>query len=259
MKPPSAISGCDCARPRQERILALPRFFPSPPPREERAGVRRHPCFDLKSPLPNPLPVWAGRGSRGHCQAASPRQTTRGFTLPEVLITMTLFLFVLGGVIFAHLFGLRLFQMTNTKLRVTQWARLTTESLADQIHGSYSVQVGNKTTGGFVGFLPGEVNEGTSLLIQPTENPTNYVVYFLNVADQTFQRMDQSGNVAILADSITNQLAFSAQNFSGNLLTNRQNNQVIHLTLEFYHPPTFMERADYFKLETSIKQRVVPQ
>jgi prepilin-type N-terminal cleavage/methylation domain-containing protein len=199
------------------------------------------------------------RSSISGSDCARPRKRGRGFTLPEVLITATLFLFVLGGVIFAHLFGLRLFQMTNTKLWVTQWARLTTESLADQIHGSYSVQVGNKTAGGFVGFLPGETNQGTSLLIQPTENPTNYIVYFVNVADQTFRRTDQSGNAAILADSITNTLAFSAQDFSGNVLTNRQNSQVIHLTLEFYHPPNYMERADYFKLETSMKQRVVPQ
>ena len=47
------------------RSLSLPSFSPSPPPREERVGVRRHPCSELKSPHPSPLPVWAGRGGRG--------------------------------------------------------------------------------------------------------------------------------------------------------------------------------------------------
>ena len=183
----------------------------------------------------------------------------QGFTLPEILIALTIFLFIIVGITYAHLFGLRMFQMTNTKLRVTQWARLTIENLTDQIHGSYNVQVGNKTPGGFTGFLPGETNQGTSLLIQPTENTNNYIVYFVNLADQTFQRTDQSGNAVILADSVTNTVAFSAEDFSGNVLTNNQNNQVIHLMLEFYHPPTYMESADYFKLETSMKQRVLPQ
>jgi prepilin-type N-terminal cleavage/methylation domain-containing protein len=187
------------------------------------------------------------------------RTRYQGFTLPEILIALTIFLLVIAGITYAHVFGLRLFQMTNTKLRVTQWARLTIEKLTDQIHGSYSVQVGNKTPGGFTGFLPGETNQGTGLLIQPTGNTNNYIVYFVNLADQTFQRTDQSGNTVILADSVTNTVAFSAQDFSGNVFTNTQQNQVIHLTLEFYHPPTYMESADYFKLETSMKQRVLPE
>jgi uncharacterized protein YqjF (DUF2071 family) len=44
---------------------ALPPFSPSPPPKEERAGERRHHGFRLNSPLPSPLPVWVGRGRWG--------------------------------------------------------------------------------------------------------------------------------------------------------------------------------------------------
>ena len=101
-----------------------------------------------------------------------------GFTLPEILVTMTIFLFVLIGVTFTNLFGLRLFQMHSTKLKVSQWSRLTIENVADQIHSCYSVQVGNKTAGGFSGFLPGETNQGNGLLIQPTTNAANFIVYF---------------------------------------------------------------------------------
>ena len=46
------------------RILILLPFSPSPPPREERAGERRRNCSQINSPLPSPLPAWAGRGSR---------------------------------------------------------------------------------------------------------------------------------------------------------------------------------------------------
>jgi hypothetical protein len=83
-------------------------------------------------------------------------------------------------------------------------------------------------------------------------------MYFVNLADQTFQRTDHPGNTVKLADSVTNTLPFSAQDFSGTVLTNNNNNQVIHLTLEFYQPARFMQDADYYKLETSVKQRIVP-
>jgi len=188
------------------------------------------------------------------------RQTHHsGFTLPETVMALAILLFIVAGIMYAHLFGLRLFQINNNKLQVTQWGRLTIENLADQIHRSYGVQVGNKTPGGFTGFLPGETNQGNGLLIQPTANTNNYIVYFVDSTSQTFQRTDQAGNAIILADSVTNAVIFAAEDFRGNVLTNNQNNQLIHLTLEFYRPPTYLVDADFFKLESSIKQRVVPQ
>ena len=39
-----------------------PRHAPSPPPREERAGVRRAVLTPADSPHPNPLPVRRGEG-----------------------------------------------------------------------------------------------------------------------------------------------------------------------------------------------------
>ena len=49
----------------------------------------------------------------------------KGFTLPEILIAMTVFLLVLIGIIAANLFGLKMFQITKTKLNVTTWSRQT--------------------------------------------------------------------------------------------------------------------------------------
>jgi prepilin-type N-terminal cleavage/methylation domain-containing protein len=198
------------------------------------------------------LPVPFSGSSRHRSQMLN-----EGFTLPEILIAMTVFLLVVGAIISANLFGLRMFQMTNTKLKVTQWSRQTIENLTDQIHGCNSVYVGNYTTNsGFVGLLDGETQQGNSLLIYRTADTNNYIIYFVNLADQTFQRTDQSGNTVPLANSVTNALAFSAQDLSGTVLTNN-NNQVIHLILEFYQPARFMQDADYYKLETSMKQRVV--
>jgi prepilin-type N-terminal cleavage/methylation domain-containing protein len=197
-----------------------------------------------------PFPV----SSRAHSQILK-----QGFTLPEILIALTIFLLLIGGVMAAHLFGLKMFQMTNDKLIVTQWSRQTIDNLTDQIHGCYSVQVVNVATNGSVAtLLDGETRQGNGLLIYPTADTNNWVVYFVNLADQTLRRTDQAGNAVRLADSITNTLAFSAQDFSGDVLTNNDNS-VIHLTFEFYHPETYLVSADYYKLETSVKQRVMPE
>jgi prepilin-type N-terminal cleavage/methylation domain-containing protein len=181
-----------------------------------------------------------------------------GFTLPEILIAMTVFLLVVGGIISANLFGLRMFQITETKLNVTKWSRETIEKITGEVHACNSLSILTvDTNGNFVGLLDGETQRGNALQIYPTVNTSNYIIYFVNLADQTFRRTDQSSNTVILADSVTNTLAFSAQDLSGNMLTNSQNNQVIHLTLEFHQPARFMQGADYYKLETSMKQRVV--
>ena len=64
----SPISNCG-------RIRTLPPFSPSPPLREERAGVRRHKVLRLKSPLP----ARAGRGRPGQCQDATPNRPVSRF------------------------------------------------------------------------------------------------------------------------------------------------------------------------------------
>jgi prepilin-type N-terminal cleavage/methylation domain-containing protein len=183
----------------------------------------------------------------------------KGFTLPEILIAMTVFLFVVGGIISANLFGLRMFQITETKLNVTQWSRETIEKITGEIHACNSLAILTvDTNGNSAGLLDGEPQQGNALQIYPTANTNNYIIYFVNSADQTFRRTtDQTGTAVILADSVTNTLPFSARDFSGNMLTNSQNNQVIHLTLEFHQPARFMQGADYYKLETSMTRRAL--
>jgi hypothetical protein len=69
-------------------ILHYHHFSPSPPPREERGGVRRSIVSKFKSPLPGPrkapprgwpLPAQAGRGSWWWCQVAPASAFTAGF------------------------------------------------------------------------------------------------------------------------------------------------------------------------------------
>jgi len=182
-----------------------------------------------------------------------------GFTLPEVLIASTVFLLVIIGIVSANLFGLKMFQITQAKLNVVTWSRETSDKMTAEIHACNSVWIGNVATNGvFQTLLDGETQRGNGLLIYPTTNTTNYIIYFVNPADQTFRRTTgQPGTAEVLADSVTNPVVFAAQDFSGNVLTNNSNNRVIHLTLEFYQPARYLLGADYYKLETSVTRRAL--
>src|SRR5580693_5911789 len=88
-----------------------------------------------------------------------------GFTLTEILVASTIFILLVGGIIAANLFGLRMFQMTQTKLQVTQWSRETIMRLRDEIHVCNNAQVGIVSNGVFMAFLDGETQQGNGLLL----------------------------------------------------------------------------------------------
>lgn len=198
-----------------------------------------------------PVPFSVSSRSRSEKRA-------QGFTLPEILIAMTVFVLVVAGIVSANLFGLKMFQISSAKLKAVEWSRRTFGKITDEIHVCDSVSVGNMTNGVFAGLLDGETQQGSSLLIYPTTNNTSYIVYYFNSADQTFRRTTDKANTAvILAESVTNRVIFSAQDFLGNTMTNSQNNRVIHLKLEFAQPERFLQGPDYYKLETSMTRRAI--
>jgi len=191
----------------------------------------------------------------GPGRSAKPSQ---GFTLPEILIAMTVFVLVVVGIVSANLFGLKMFQITKAKLKAVEWSRRTFGQITEEVHICDTVYVGNMTNGVFAALLDGEMQQGSSLLIYPGTNTASYIVYYFNSSDQTFRRTtDQSGTAVILAESVTNGMMFSAQDFSGNVLTNSVNNRVIHLKLEFSQPERFLQGPDYYKLETSMTRRAL--
>lgn len=176
----------------------------------------------------------------------------------EIAVAMGVFVLVISGILAAHLVGLRMYQTNETKLAATEWSRNTFGKITDEVRTCNALQIGNITGGVFGELLPGETQQGDGLLIYPTSDTNHFIVYFVNQSDQTFRRATEAaGSAVILADDVTNQMAFTARDLSGNLLTNSQNNQVIHLKLEFYRTQRFEQDPDYYKLETSVTRRAL--
>jgi prepilin-type N-terminal cleavage/methylation domain-containing protein len=189
---------------------------------------------------------------RSSCDTSSTPAT--GFTLPELLISITVFSLLVVGIVFAHLYGLSMFQITETTLNATDDARKTIGKMTDEIRICNGAWIGNVKTGVFAARLDGETQQGNSLLIS---NDASYVIYFVNPSDQTFRRTTSTpGSATVLAEFITNNVVFTARDHLGTVLTNNQNNRVIHLNLEFYQAKRHMQVAEYYKLETSVTRRV---
>ena len=187
-----------------------------------------------------------------------PARTLAAFTLPEMMISITILALVVTGVVAANLFGLRMFQITENKLNAGDAARKVIGRMTDEIRTCKTTWVGDVSNGVFVARATGQAQTGTGLMICPTTNSTNFILYFLNPSDQSFRRTTSvAGTTTVVAQPITNSLLFSAQDYLGNVLTNNQNNRVIHLSVEFYQAPRFGVVADSYKLETSVTRRTL--
>ena len=180
------------------------------------------------------------------------------FTLPELMVAIAIFSLVVTGVLFAHLYGLSMFHVTAKTLNATDDTRKVISKMAQEIRMCRTAAVGNVKAGAVEVLLDGEAQRGDALVIRPSTNSSKFIAYFVNSSDQTLRRVTStSGSAVILAEFVTNSMAFSACDYSGKVLTNTQNNRVIHINFEIYQPRSQRQVADYYKLETSVTRRVL--
>ena len=198
------------------------------------------------------------------------RQHSRSaFTLTEVMITAGLFSIVIVGSILAHITGLKLCATAQTKLRATHTARAALNRTRDEIRSATLIEVGNcKATNSwnvtnFAKVSSSALRQGNALKIYPTGDTNSYIVYYLDTSDQTLKRVANSGKFETVANYITNKIPFAAEDYTGNVLTNDQNNRVIRMTLEIYQWEfASLNRGgrdayDYYRVQTRTARRAI--
>lgn len=171
---------------------------------------------------------------------------------------------VLAGVISSHLFGIKMMEITKAKLGASDDARSVISKLISEIRSAKMIQIGTGDLSGFSEISDGLPQEGSSIQIYSSTNMSAYVRYFWDSSDQKLKRVT-SGSTSpnVIAQSITNRLPFTAENFSGTVLTNNQNNRVIGLLLQFYqiqYPVISIGPGnyyDYYQLRTRVTRRVL--
>lgn len=192
-----------------------------------------------------------------HQDKGRPRQA--GFTLVEILVSMALFSVLLGGLVVGNVYGAKMCELAKAKLSRSHEARVSLGKLAEEIRAAKITWVGSVSTDGlFEAVTDGKPQAGSALLIYPTTNKADYIVYFVNDQDKTFRRVTSvSRTPTVLATLVTNSVIFRAQDYLGTVLTNQQNNRVIKVNLEFFQARGLTANAEYYKLETAVTRRAI--
>ena len=188
----------------------------------------------------------------------------QGFTLAEVMITMALVLIVLAAVLSCHLFGMRLFEVTKAKLGASDEARGAISTLISEIRSAKVLRIGSGTLASFAEVIPNQPQVGNAIQIYPSLNTNAFIRYFWDASDQKLKRATNDATEAyVVAHAISNQIVFTAEDYSGRILTNHENNRVIGLSLQFYQlqypavPIGPGNHYDYYQLRTKITRRAL--
>jgi prepilin-type N-terminal cleavage/methylation domain-containing protein len=202
------------------------------------------------------------------------RLSRSGFTLLEMMVASFIFIVLMGAAMVAvQIFGLRVYTLAATKISATTSGRETINIFRDQIRSCKVVYVGFYTNGGsyssFTDIANGQPQQGNAVQIYPATNTpvSNTIVFFMDPANTNLSMTNfGNGTGAVEANFITNYLCFQAEDISGNVLTNFQNNPVINLTMDFYqweYPIGYVGASgaanayDFYRLHTRVDRRAV--
>jgi prepilin-type N-terminal cleavage/methylation domain-containing protein len=187
------------------------------------------------------------------------------FTLPEMMVTMAVFLVMISATIAAHLYGIRMVEFIRPKLDANDQARNTISRLIEEVRCASKIKVGTGGAGSFTEVAPNTMQVGTAIEIYPTVSGVDYIRYFRDASDATLKRKGFGTNaspVAVIVGSVTNQFVFTAEDYTGAVLTNNQNNNVIGMILQIDQNQSTngyrrVINNDYYQVRTAITRRML--
>lgn len=181
----------------------------------------------------------------------SARRNRLAFTLTETLVAGSVFLVAVGGVLVANTFGMRMVGITQPKLAAGGEVRNTMAELISDIRSAKFVHIGSGSLGAFTNVAVGSPKQGNAIELYTTADTNVFVRFFRDAADNKLKRMTSGAtNLTIVANAISNNIVFRAEDWTGIVLTNEQNNLVIGITLEYYEldgSATPLGSGNYFK------------
>jgi len=192
-------------------------------------------------------------------------KSRRAFTLVETMVTMAIFMLVISGILTSYMYGLRMFELTKPKLNASDDARATINKLVNEIRSANIIRIGNGNVSSFTPVGVNSTQAGSAIQIYPTSDTNSFVRYFWDSSMKQLKRTDTGapGVVSVLAQNVTNQSVFTAEDFMGNTVTNNVNNRVIGLTLQFsqiQYPVMSVGPGnyyDFYQLRTKITRRTL--
>lgn len=179
-----------------------------------------------------------------------------GHTLTELMTAMAVFSLAVIGILACHLAGLRYNLMILPKIQNAQYSRQTLSHLVEEIRSANSIQIGMGTRTTFTAAGVTNSQTGNALRIFPGTNLTQFIYYYHDPASATLNKTSlQTTNSLQVANSVTNDLVFSMQDFSGNVLTNNQNNAVVRVLLQMTRTTPITGLRDPYQVEAKVTRR----
>lgn len=184
-----------------------------------------------------------------------------GLTLVETMVTMTVGMLMLAGLITTMVFIMRQDQLVESKLGANDQSRRAFDQMTMDIRKSkiFNVGEGNQTT--FVADASGTAQDGNALKLHFSTDTNNYVVYYFTtstvsgVTSVSLRRRTNTSSYTVVAGDLTNGPTFREEDHLGQLRTNALYKYVIRVKLEFrqyQYPLTQVGPGflyDYYKLE----------
>ncbi len=187
-----------------------------------------------------------------------------GFTLVEMMISMTIFIMAIGTLMVVHIFGGRMYELSKAKLGASDEVRTSLAYLMDEVRTNDFILVGTGDISSFASAGDGVVQQGNAIQIYPT-NSTSSAVYVRYYMDPTSFELKRISNTDVTAKTIvhavTNYVIFSAQDAFGTVLTNNNNNRVISMFLQItqlYSPVISIQTGglfDYYQIRAKATRR----
>jgi hypothetical protein len=196
---------------------------------------------------------------------------------------MTIFTAVIGAVVALQLFGVRIYYLAATKLTATRDGRQTINFIREQVREAKTIYIGGFTNSGSSSQIFSSVGDGTNetgsaLLIFPTTNTTYGTIFYKDQVASNLCSVSYTGvtnsanglsftgaiqNLVTNTQFVTNYYVFQAEDYQGNVLSNNNNNRIIHVTLQFCaleYPVAGIgtnQMYDYYELHTRATRRTI--
>lgn len=169
------------------------------------------------------------------CQRAKVCAFSQGaFTFTEMMVSLAILLVVSTGIISSHYFGLRMYEITRTRLGVSDATRNGFNQLTEEIRNAKAIQIGQGTLTTFTESGMNTLQQGNAVQIYPSTDKAIFIRYFRDAKDQNIKRVtDNFADISVLAQSVSNAVVFTCEDFSGNVLTNRQSSFAVGIRFQF--------------------------
>jgi Tfp pilus assembly protein PilW len=190
-----------------------------------------------------------------------------GHTLIELMFVSAIMIIVIGALMSAHLLGMRLNQLVQSKCGASDSSRRALQQLPLEIRSAKMWNIGNLSGTTFVAITNGAV-QGTALELCATTNGSQYTLYFFDLAEaangngKLMRTAITNWNPVVVCSNLINTLYFTAESFNGitqsNAINGKSYKNIIHVNLQFcqfQYPQTQVGTNglyDYYKLEFKI-------